>query len=325
VLAQLPAVRDPNLLVGASTSDDAAVYRLSPSQAIVQTIDIFTPVVDDPADYGAIAAANSLSDVYAMGAKPFLALNFLAYPVGRLPDEIVGEIVRGGLTKMSEAGVLVAGGHSVDDPQPKFGYAVTGMVHPDRVVTNSGARPGDRLVLTKPLGIGVLTTGIKRGETPEDAAAEAIRVMLRLNDAAARAMIEAGVRACTDVTGYGLVGHLHEMLAGSGVAARLHAAAVPVIPGAWELAERGVVPGGSARNRRLANRYMHTDEGVTELQLTLLCDAQTSGGLLMAVAADRLATLLAGLRREGVPWIAPIGEVISSEEGREAGRIFVEP
>jgi len=322
VLAQLPAVRDPNLLVGVSTSDDAAVYRLSPTEAIVQTVDIFTPVVDDPHAYGAIAAANSLSDVYAMGAQPFLALNFLAFPAGRLADEIVAEIVRGGLSKMTEAGVVVAGGHSIDDPQPKFGYAVTGRVHPDRVLTNAGARPGDRLILTKPLGLGVLTTGIKRAQTPAAAVAEAIRVMLRLNDAASHAMTEVGVHACTDVTGYGLIGHLHEMTTGSGVAARLRAGAVPVIDAAWNLARAGVVPGGTMRNRRLADTYVAWSDAVTDLQRTILCDAQTSGGLLIAVAEDRLPSLLAAMRREGVEWVAEIGEVAAAVAA-SPGRIEV--
>lgn len=305
----------PNLLVGLETRDDAAVYRIDAERAIVQTLDVFTPVVDDPYAYGAIAAANSLSDVYAMGARPFLALNLLAYPQGRLPREVVAAILRGGLDKMREAEVVVAGGHSLDDPQPKFGYAVTGFVHPDRVVTNAGARPGDRLVLTKPLGIGVITTGIKQERATPAAVEAATRLMLELNRAASEAMVEVGVHACTDVTGYGLVGHLHEVAAASRVDVQVRASQVPVLEEAWDLVRERVVPGGTYRNRRAATRYARWTAGVSEEVQLLLCDPQTSGGLLVAVAPERVGGLQRALEERRVPVVAEVGEVLGPGEG----------
>ncbi len=279
-------------------------------------MDVFTPVVDEPYAYGAIAAANSLSDVYAMGAQPLLALNILAYPQGRLPAEVVGEIVRGGLEKMQEAGVVVAGGHSLDDPQPKFGYAVTGLVHPERVVTNAGARPGDRLVLTKPLGIGVITTGIKQQRASPEAVEAATRVMLELNRAASEAMVQVGVHACTDVTGYGLVGHLGEMARASGVDVRLYASRVPVLEEAWPLVRERVFPGGTHRNRRAAAKFARWAAGVSEEYQMLLCDPQTSGGLLIAVSADRGELLRQALAARGVPRAPEVGEVVGPGVGR---------
>jgi selenide,water dikinase len=278
-------------------------------------VDVFTPVVDEPYAYGAIAAANSLSDVYAMGAQPLLALNILAYPQGRLPAEVVGEIVRGGLEKMQEAGVVVAGGHSLDDPQPKFGYAVTGLVHPERVVTNAGARPGDRLVLTKPLGIGVITTGIKQQRASPEAVEAATRVMLELNRAASEAMVQVGVHACTDVTGYGLVGHLGEMARASGVDVRLYASRVPVLEEAWPLVRERVFPRGTLRNRGAAAKFARWAAGVSEEYQMLLCDPQTSGGLLIAVSAGRGELLRQALAARGVSVVAEVGEVLGPGEG----------
>jgi selenide,water dikinase len=301
--------------VGVETRDDAAVYRLDPERALVVTVDVFTPVVDDPYAYGAIAAANSLSDVYAMGARPFLALNVLAYPPGRLSRDVVAEIVRGGLEKMREAEVVVAGGHSLDDPQPKFGYAVVGSVHPERVVTNAGARPGDRLFLTKPLGIGVITTGIKQQRASAAAVDAATRVMLELNRAASEAMLEVGVHACTDVTGYGLVGHLHELASASGVDVRVWASRVPVLDAAWDLVRQRVVPGGTYRNLRAAARYARWAPDLSEEVQLVLCDAQTSGGLVMAVAPDRAGRLEAALARRRVPVVAEVGEVVGPGHG----------
>ncbi len=279
-------------------------------------MDVFTPVVDDPYAYGAIAAANSLSDVYAMGAQPLVALNILAYPQGRLPAEVVGEIVRGGLEKMQEAGVVVAGGHSLDDPQPKFGYVVTGLVHPERVVTNAGARPGDRLVLTKPLGVGVITTGIKQQRSSPDAVDAATCVMLELNRAASEAMVQVGAHACTDVTGYGLVGHLREMARASRVDVRLYASRVPVLEEAWPLVRERVFAGGTRRNRKAAAKYARWASGVSEEYQLLLCDPQTSGGLLIAVPADRRELLRQALAARGVSVVAEVGEVVSPGEGQ---------
>ena len=286
--------------MGTSTRDDAAVYRLRDDLALVQTVDVFTPVVDDPYQYGVISVANALSDVYAMGAKPLLALNIVGFPRGKLPLEVLGEILRGGAAKAEEAGVLIVGGHSIDDPEPKYGLAVTGTVHPERLITNAGGRPGDMLVLTKPLGLGVITTGIKQDKTPPEVAAEAIRVMGILNRAASEAMVEVGVHACTDVTGYGLLGHLHEMAEGSGLSARISAARVPFLPAAHRLAGQGAIAGGTARNVEYLLDKVDYDERVDEQTRLLLADAQTSGGLLIAVPKDRLRALEEALRRRGV-------------------------
>lgn len=304
--------------MGTSTRDDAAVYRLSDDLALVQTVDVFTPVVDDPYQYGAISVANALSDVYAMGARPLLALNIVGFPRGKLPLDVLGDILRGGAAKAEEAGVLIVGGHSIDDPEPKYGLAVTGTVHPERVITNAGGRPGDVLVLTKPLGLGVITTGIKQDKTPPDVAAEAIRVMGVLNRAASEAMVEAGVHACTDVTGYGLLGHLHEMAEASGVAARLSAARVPFLPEAHRLAGQGAIAGGTARNVEYLQDKVDYDERVDEPTRLLLADAQTSGGLLIAVAPDRLNALEEALRRRGVSPVAQIGGLEAGAPGRIA-------
>ncbi len=294
--------------------DDAAVYRLDADRALVVTVDVFTPVVDDPYAYGAIAAANSLSDVYAMGGRPFLALNVLAYPQARLPRDVVDAVVQGGLDKMAEAGVVVAGGHSLDDPQPKFGYAVVGWVHPGCVVAKSGAAPGDRLVLTKPLGIGIITTAIKQERASPEAVRVAVAVMAELNRAASEAIVEVGVHAATDVTGYGLVGHLHELAAASGVDVRLYASQVPVLPPAWELVRQGVAPGGTHRNRRAASRYTRWHPELGEDVQLVLCDAQTSGGLLVAAAPEAVQPLQRALASRGVQ-AAEVGEVFGVGSG----------
>jgi len=291
------------------------VYRLADDLALVHTVDVFTPVVDDPYHYGAISAANALSDVYAMGGRPILALNIVGFPRSKLPMSVLEEILHGGADKATEAGVIIAGGHSIDDPEPKYGLAVTGIVHPDGVVRNVGARPGDQLVLTKPLGIGVITTGIKQGKTSAAAAEEAIRVMETLNRAGAEAMIETGVHAATDVTGFGLLGHLHEMTSGSRVRARIHYSRVPVLEEATTLVHQGAIAGGTARNYEYLQPKV-TFDGLEEGQRLLLCDAQTSGGLLMAVPADRLESLTAALRRRGVATAAHIGEITAEGDGR---------
>lgn len=307
MLRHLPQPSDPNLLLGLGTDDDAAVYRLSDELALVQTVDVFTPIVDDPYAFGLVAAANALSDVYAKGGRPLLALNVVGFP-RKLPLDILADILRGGADKAAEAGVLIVGGHSIDDPEPKYGLAVTGLVHPGRFVTNGGARPGDLLYLTKPLGTGVITTGIKQEKTPPALADEVVRVMATLNRAASEAMMEVGVHAATDVTGYGLLGHLHEMATASGVGARVSAAAVPLIEGARVLAAAGAIAGGTARNLEwLADKVRWA--GVDEVTRLLLADAQTSGGLLLAVPPERAGALEAALRARGVATVARIGEV----------------
>jgi selenide,water dikinase len=318
VLRHVPIVTDPRILVDAATRDDAAVFRLTPDRAIVATVDFFTPLVDDPYDFGRIAAANALSDVYAMGAVPLFALNLVGWPRGKLPFEVLGDVLRGGQDVVAQAGAFVLGGHSVDDPEPKYGMVAIGEVHPDRIVTVRGAKPGDALVLTKPIGTGVLTTALKRDLLPAADLAPAIASMTTLNAGAARAMLLAKAHAATDVTGFGLLGHLHNMLRESGVAAEVRAAAVPLLPHAKEVAERGAVPGGSLRNRESLAEWVTFDERIGETERILLTDAQTSGGLLIALPEHQAAGLVAALAREGALAQAVIGRVVAGPAGRIA-------
>jgi selenide,water dikinase len=278
VLGALPPIVDPNVLVATAGRDDAAVYRIAPDRALVATVDFFTPIVDDPAEFGAIAAANALSDVYAMGARPLFALGITAFPREKLSTGLLEKIVAGGAAKMTEAGIAVVGGHSVDDPEPKFGYTVIGEVHPDRVITNDGAKPGDLLYLTKPLGSGLVATAIKRGLCPRPLEREAVAVMSHLNRAAAEAMVAAGATAATDVTGYGLIGHLANIKGGADV----QLSGVPFMAGVRELAANDLFPSGSRRNHA-AYRDQVDWGGIAEIDQMMLCDAQTSGGLLVAV------------------------------------------
>ncbi len=287
LVAALPQPTDPRVLVGHATSDDAAVLQLRDDLAIVQTMDFFTPIVDDPYDFGRIAATNALSDVYAMGAQPLCALNLVAFPLEALGGDVLAEILRGGHDAVVAAGASVVGGHSIDDPEPKYGLAVTGTVHPAEVLTNAGGRPGDRLVLTKPLGAGVVATALKRGLAEPGVVAAAIEVMTTLNAEGAAHARAAGARALTDVTGFGLLGHLHELALASGCAAEVAAAAVPAIGGVHELLAGGeAVAGGTRRNRAHADGFTTWDDGVPEELRTLCCDAMTSGGLLAAVPGD---------------------------------------
>jgi len=305
---------NPDVLVGLETGDDAAVYRLRPDLALVVTTDFFTPIVDDAYTFGAIAAANALSDIYAMGAQPLLAVNLVAFPIKELGPALLADILRGGLDKVREAGIDILGGHSIDDHEPKYGLAVTGTVHPDRVRRNRGGRPGDRLVLTKPLGTGVISTAIKHGVASPESAAAAIQGMLRLNRDAADAMAPIDVHAATDITGFGLLGHLHGMARASGVAARVEAASVPMLVGAELLAEAGEVPGGTRSNERFLASRVRWPAGLPAARQTLLCDAQTSGGLLLAVAAGELDRLLGSLENKKVSG-AVVGELIEGEAG----------
>jgi selenide,water dikinase len=286
-------------LVGINTGDDAAVYKISEDTALIQTVDFFPPVVDDPYDFGAVAVANALSDVYAMGGHPLIALNIVGFPVD-LDKEILGQILRGGAEKAQEAGVIIIGGHTIDDPEPKYGLSVTGVVAPGHQVANVGARPGDRLVLTKPLGAGILTTAHKNGALGDAALKNIVEVMATLNRDAAEAMIEVGANACTDVTGFGLLGHLKSMLDGSGVGARITLSNVPIIPDAWEMGERGFIPGGTGRNRLWVEDEVDWDADVSAMGRTILMDAQTSGGLLIAVTEDAEPRLHAALSARGV-------------------------
>jgi len=312
----LPIPDDPHLLSGFVGLDDAAIYRLNDSEALVLSVDYITPVVNDPYAFGAVAAANALSDLYAMGARPLLALNLVGFPLKTLPLSVLGEILRGGADKVREAGAWLVGGHSIEDYEPKYGLVVAGLVHPQEIVRNCGARPGDRLVLTKPLGIGVITTGIDRGLVGEETVARVTAVMTTLNRGAAEAMRQVGVNAATDVTGFGLLGHLHEMLVASGVGARVWLEQVPVLEEAWDLAARGCVPEGSHNNARYLRDVVEWASDVRPAARILLCDAQTSGGLLMAVPPERTDALLAALEAARTPAAAIIGEVTEGPAGR---------
>jgi selenide,water dikinase len=288
IVTRLPPATDRRLLVGTPTGDDAAVFQLSEELALVQTIDFFTPLVDDPYDFGRIAAANALSDVYAMGGTPLTAMNVVAFPLERLGADVLAEILRGGLDIVSAAGASLVGGHSIKDDEPKYGLAVTGTVDPRAIVTNGGGRPGDVLVLTKPLGVGAIVTAAKRGGASAALTGEAVRVMVELNATAAAAALAAGVHAMTDVTGFGLLGHLHNITRESRCAAELDAAAVPAIDGVAELlADTSAVSGGSARNAEYAAGFCRFTDSVPPWRRRLLCDATTSGGLLVAVAEGR--------------------------------------
>lgn len=322
VLKHLPAIDDVNVLVDAATRDDAAVYRLSDDRALVATVDFFTPIVDDAASWGAIATANALSDVYAMGGRPLFALNLVGWPRGKLPFEILGEVLAGAARVTKRAGCLMLGGHSIDDPEPKFGLAVVGEVHPDRMFTNAAARPGDKLVLTKKLGTGILTTALKRDLLPEAALAEAVASMCALNDGAARAASSVGVRCATDITGFGLLGHLGNILSASGVGAQIEIDRLPVFPRALELAGGGAVSGGTQRNHDASRASWKSD--ITPAERFICTDAQTSGGLLLAVPPERLAALLDRLDAEGTPVRAVIGEILPAERGLRVVRAAAE-
>ena len=292
----------------AASRDDAAVYRIAPDRALVATVDFFTPIVDDPRAWGAIAAANALSDVYAMGGTPLFALNLVGWPRDKLPFELLGRVMEGAAEIAARARCLLLGGHSIDDAEPKFGLVVLGDVHPDRMFVLGSARPGDRLVLTKPLGTGILTTALKRDLLSEAELEPAVRSMTTLNAGAAWAAREHGVRAATDVTGFGLAGHLGNMLQASGVGARIAVDRLPVFAGVLELAARGSVPGGTVRNLEAA-AGARFDDDISKAERLLVADAQTSGGLLLAVAPERSAALLAALRAEATPAAAEIGEI----------------
>jgi selenide, water dikinase len=297
--------------VGGDAADDAAVYRLSADTAVVLTVDAFTPIHDDPYTYGRIVAANSLSDVYAMGARPFLALNVLGFPRVSLELEVVAEILRGGSAIATEAGVAIGGGHTMDNPEPFYGMVVLGQVHPDRIITNGGARPGDALLLTKPLGIGIIVTAAMRDAATAEALAAATELMTTLNKAAAEAMIEHGATAATDVTGFGLLGHAHEMAEASGLTLAIEAALVPVLSAALEYAEAGYVPGGAYTNEDWYGRWVDGLERLPEAQRRVLADPQTSGGLLLALPAERAGAFL-----EAIPEARQIGEIEAGAAGR---------
>jgi selenide,water dikinase len=308
VLATMVPAHHPDLLVGTETGDDAAVWRLDADRALVATTDFFTPVVDDARLWGRIAATNAVSDVYAMGGRPLFALNLVAWPTEALPVELLGEVLAGGAEAGRECGFAVVGGHSIDDPEPKYGMAVVGEVHPDRILTNAGLRPGDALVLTKRLGVGITTTAIKLGTAPAALVDEAVDSMIASNAAASTAAVAAGARGCTDVTGFGLLGHLRKMVLASGVDATVDVAAVPLFDGVRALAEAGTIPGGSRRNGQWVADALDVGPGISDVDVAILADAQTSGGLLFGAEPERAAAAVATLTAAGVP-AAVVGHV----------------
>ncbi len=309
VLRKLPVPRDANILVGAETADDAAVYRIDEKTAVVQTVDFFTPVVDDPFQFGMIAAVNSLSDIYAMGGRPLFALNLVGFPSNRLPISVLEKMLQGAQSVAEKAGISIIGGHTVDDTEPKFGLAVTGMIDPRKVIRNRGAEPGDRLVLTKPLGTGILSTALKRDMLDRQQLNDLVHTMLTLNKEAGEAMQETGVHAATDITGFGLLGHLLEMLEASHVSAKLDFEKIPFIPGTFELATAGAIPGGTRDNLAFTEHGVEYGWRLSEVQRLLINDAQTAGGLLIAVENNRLQTLVDNLEKRQVETIAVIGEI----------------
>lgn len=308
VLSQLPVIKDENLLVGIGTSDDAAVYRLNSEQGVVFTTDFFTPVVDDPYTFGLIAAANSLSDVYAMGGEPLLALNIICFPSG-LPLDIMGQILKGGADKTAKAGCILAGGHSVEDSEPKYGLAVLGLVHPDKMFTNAKAKVGDLLILTKPLGVGILNTAIKADLLSLEAMERAIETMTYLNKDAALAAKEVGVEGCTDITGFGFLGHALEMAEASGVSLEIWADAIPVLPESVNLAKGGIIPGGAYNNAHFIGSKVQFQDEVDQAIRDILFDPQTSGGLLLAVPEEKAPRLLEILEATNKTPYAVVGRV----------------
>ena len=321
LLAGLPAIRDPNVLVGHATSDDAAVYKLSDDLALVLTTDFFTPIVDRPYDFGAIAAANALSDIYAMAAEPLAALSLVGFPSGALPPEVLFEILKGAADKTNEAGIAIVGGHTIQSDEPIFGLAVVGKVHPDLAIANAGAQPGDFLVLSKPLGLGIITTAAKRGEDSLGAIGEALGVMTTLNRDAAVVIAAGNAHAMTDVTGFGLLGHLRNVTAAGAVSATIWSDLVPILSAAREYVQAGIAPGGTHANRRFLSRWVDYDPQIPEWQQLLLCDAQTSGGMLAAVPGTHAAEVVRHLRYHGLEWAAVVGCI----EAGEPGRIRVKP
>lgn len=313
----LPLVRDPNLIAGIEGFEDAGVYRLNSDLAIIQTVDFFTPIVDDPRTFGRIAAANALSDVYAMGGRPLTAMNIICFPVNTMDISILHDILLGGLEKMKEAEVTLVGGHSVDDPELKYGLSVTGVIHPDKVLRNKGARTGDKLILTKALGTGIVSTALKGEVVSEELLALSIESMSTLNRKAAELLVEAGeVHACTDVTGFGFLGHAAEMIEGTDVGMRIFASSVPVFPGLRELVEMGIVPGGLYRNKNFRMPMVEVDPGCPEWLLDVLFDPQTSGGLLIALPEPQASSLLGKMHAAGIEEASLVGEVAAEPKGR---------
>lgn len=300
--------------------DDAGVYKLSDELAIIQTIDFFTPIVDNPYDFGQIAVANALSDVYTMGGRPLTAMNIVCFPIKKLDISVLQDILKGGIDKMQEAGVALVGGHSVEDNELKYGLSVTGVVHPRRLVTNSGARPGDKLILTKPLGTGIISTALKAGKASKKTISKMTKVMAALNKTASELMQEAGVHACTDITGFGFLGHACQLAQNSKVGIKIHSGLVPIFPEAMEFAKEGLCPGGLDRNKEFYSRMVNFADSVPDYIRDVLFDPQTSGGLLISLVSKKAMELLSKLQQAGITEAAIIGDVVS----RPAGKITVD-
>jgi selenide, water dikinase len=316
-LKNLPLLSDPNLIVGMEHSEDAGVYKLRDDLAIIQTVDFFTPIVDDPYTFGQIAVTNALSDVYAMGGTPLTAMNIVCFPVNEMDISILREILLGGLDKMREAGVLLVGGHSVEDNEPKYGLSVTGVVHPDKVLLNRGGRVGDRLILTKPLGTGIVSTALKGGMAEEALVAKSVAVMTTLNKTATELMVNTpGVHACTDISGFGLLGHAAEMVEGSDVGMVIQSSCVPFFPEIREFVETGIVPGGLYRNKAYRESIVEIGHDCPDWMVDIFFDPQTSGGLLIAVSAEQAETLVGKLQASGVSEAATIGDIVPEPRGK---------
>jgi len=315
VLKSLPPVADPRLLVGTATADDAGVFRLTPETTVVQTVDVFTPGVDDPFTFGRIAAANSLSDVYAMGGRPVTALSIIGFPIERLPHEVMTEIIRGGLTGLTEAGTILLGGHSINDEEIKFGFAVTGLIRNDELVTNAGARPGDVLVLTKPLGTGIVSLAAQIGRASAESVEAILASMTFLNRAAAEVMVRNGATACTDVTGFGLIGHLAQLAIQSRVTAEIWLDELPLFPGVLDYARQGMYSGANERNAEFSAAITDFEDGIGEERKAVVFDAQTSGGLLIAFPPDKAEPALAEMRRAGIARATAVGRIVGPSKG----------
>ena len=312
----LDVIYDPNLIVGLEHVDDAGVYKLSDDLALIHTIDFFTPIVDDPYTFGQIAVANALSDVYAMGGKPLTAMNVVCFPIHTMDISILQEILRGGLDKMREAKVILVGGHSVEDAELKYGLSVTGTIHPEHIITNSGAKPGDKLILTKPLGTGIINTAIKAKMASKQSIAKVTQTMTTLNNVASEIMQVVGVNSCTDITGFGFLGHACEMLQESAVGMVIHASLIPFFSEAEDYAKTGLIPGGTHRNRKFRSHQIETDPGLSPEMIDILFDPQTSGGLLISVTQEKADELLNRLKKAGVEEAVIIGEVMPEPKGK---------
>jgi len=316
ILKELPIPKDPKVLVGLDTSDDAGVYQLNEEIALVQTVDFFTPIVDDPFTFGQIAVANALSDVYAMGGTPLTGMNLVAFPIKTLSPSILKEILLGGLSKMKEAGVALVGGHSIEDPEIKYGLAVTGVIHPKKILTNAKAKIGDRLVLTKPLGTGIIATALKGGMASEEAVRKIVESMVTLNRTASEWMKKFGAHACTDITGFGFIGHALEMATASQVGMVIQLKAVPIFPEAMDYAKLGLVPGGAYSNRQFFSCRVEVHSDVSDLLVDILYDPQTSGGLLISLPPSEADRLVEILKKEGDTSSSIVGEVAEEPRGK---------